>query len=67
MNQENNTSKNTTNTATDVKNVSVFTRGEVIAVKLDRLKRSPAAKLSSRPSKSLIKAKSLTKPFKAQR
>lgn len=67
MNQENNTSKTKTNTATDVKNVSVFTRGEIIAVKLDQLKRSPAAELSSRPTKSLIKARSLTKPFKARR
>ncbi len=67
MNQENNTSKTKSNTATDVKNVSVFTRGDVVAIKLDQLKRSPAAKLSSRPTKSLLKARSLTKPFKANR
>ena len=57
----------TTNGATPVKNVSVFTNGRIVEVKLGQKKKSPASNLSSRPSKSLFKTKSLTKPFKAKR
>ncbi|MEC7277254.1 MAG: hypothetical protein VXV96_13130 [Bdellovibrionota bacterium] len=62
----NSTTSKSVQTATNVKDVSVFSKGKIIEVKLNQLKRSPAAKLSSRPSKSVLKSKSLTKPFKGR-
>lgn len=59
MNNSDNTSKQTASTLDTTK---VQTRGRTIEVKIEGAKRSPAAKLSSRPSRSLFKAKSLMKP-----
>ena len=59
MNNSNNNSKQTASTLDTSK---VQTRGRTIEVKVESLKRSPAAKLSSRPSRSIFKAKSLMKP-----
>ena len=59
MNNSDNTSKNTASTLDTAK---VQTRGRTIEVKIEGARRSPAAKLSSRPTRSIIKAKSLMKP-----
>lgn len=58
MNNLNNKSKQTASTLDKAR---VQTRGRTIEVKLAQ-KVSAAAKLSSRPSRSILKAKSLTKP-----
>jgi hypothetical protein len=59
MNNSNNNSKQTASTLDTSK---VQTRGRTIEVKVEGAKRSPASKLSSRPSRSIFKAKSLMKP-----
>lgn len=58
----NNSNTNSKQTASTLDTTKVQTRGRTIEVKIEGARRSPAAKLSSRPSKSLFKAKSLMKP-----
>lgn len=59
MNNLNNKSNQTASTLDTTK---VQTRGRTIEVKVEGSRLSPAAKLSSRPTRSLFKAKSLMKP-----
>lgn len=59
----NNLNDKSNKTATPLKSAEIKVNGQVVEVKINQNRLSVAAKLSSRPSRSLIKAKSIMKPL----
>ncbi len=64
MNNLNDKSNNTTTLkASPIEVSKIKTKGQIVEVRLNNSARAAAASLSSRPSRSLLKAKSMVKPL----